>query len=153
MLRRFGVLDGQSQMVIAQAYYLSGNYNGAIHYLRAMMGGSGGTQQQLELLMNCASKVGDEDSVRTAAEHMILQGKPQYWVYLLGSADRTKGLTDHQTLDIYRLRLLTNSMRNADDYSLATQIAIQLGFPAEAQAIQQKGFDAKMLSGARQSGF
>ncbi len=150
ILRRFGALDGQSQMVIAQAYYLTGNYSGAIHYLRALMGNSGGTQQQLELLMNCASKVGDEDSVRTAAERLILQGKSQYWVYYLGSADRTKGLSDHQTLDIYRLRLLTGSMRNADDYSLATQIAIQLGFPAEGQAIQQKGFDNKMLSGARQ---
>jgi len=149
VLRRFGALDAQSQMVIAQAYYLSGNYSGAVKYLHAIMGG-GGTQQQLELLMNCASKVGDEDSVRTAAERLILQGKPQYWVYYLGSADRTKGLSDHQTLDIYRLRILTNSMRNADDYSLATQLAIQMGFPVEAQAIQQKGFDAKVLAGERQ---
>jgi tetratricopeptide (TPR) repeat protein len=149
VLRRFSALDAQSQMVIAQAYYLSGNYSGAIKYLHGIMGG-GGTQQQLELLMNCASKVGDEDSVRTAAERLILQGKPQYWVYFLGSADRTKGLSDHQTLDIYRLRLMTGSMRNADDYSLATQLAIQMGFPAEAQAIQQKGFDTKALSGARQ---
>lgn len=151
VLRRFGVLDGQAQMIVAQAYYLSGNCNGAIRYLRGMMGSSGGTQQQLELLMTCASKVGDEDAVRSAAERMILQGKPQYWVYLLGSAERTKGLTDHQSLDISRIRFLTNSMRNANDYSLATQLAIELGFPAEAQAIQQKGFDAKVLSGDRQT--
>jgi len=149
ILRRFNALDAQSQMVIAQAYYLSGNYSGAIKYLREIMGG-GGSQQQLELLMNCASKVGDEASVRTAAERLILGGKPQYWVYLLGSADRTKGLTDHETLDIYRLRMLTNSMRNGDDYSNATQLAIQLGFPAEGQTIQQKGFSAKVLSGTRQ---
>lgn len=150
VLRRFNAMDSQAEMIIAQAYYLSGNYSGAIKYLRALMGNSGGTQQQLELLMNCASKVGDEDSVRSASERLILQGKPQYWVYLLGSADRTKGLNDHQTLDIYRLRLLTSNMRNADDYSLATQLAIQLGFPVEAAAIQQKGFDVKVLSGARQ---
>lgn len=149
VLKRFGALDGESEMVIAQAYYLMGNYSGAIKYLHAIMGG-GGTQQQLELLMNCASKVGDEDSVRTAAERLILNGNPKYWVYLLGSADRTKGLTDHETLDIFRLRILTNSMRNADDYSTATQLAIQLGFPTEAAAIQQKGFDVKALSGARQ---
>jgi tetratricopeptide (TPR) repeat protein len=149
VLRRFGALDAQSEMVIAQAYYLLGNYSGAIHYLHSIMGG-GGTQQQLELLMNSASKVGDEASVRTAAERLILNGKAQYWVYLLGSADRTKGLSDHQTLDVYRLRLLTGSMRNADDYSLATQLAIQLGFPVEAQNFQQKGFDANALSGARQ---
>lgn len=149
VLRRFNAMDAQSQMVIAQAYYLSGNYSGAIKYLHAIMGG-GGTQQQLELLMNCASKVGDEDSVRTAAERLILGGKPQYWVYLLGSAERTHGLTDHQTLDLYRLRMATNSMRNANDYSTATQLAIQMGFPTEAQTIQQKGFDTKMLSGDRQ---
>jgi tetratricopeptide (TPR) repeat protein len=149
VLKRFGALDAESEMVIAQAYYLMGNYSGAIKYLHAIMGG-GGTPQQLELLMNCASKVGDEDSVRMAAERLILNGNPKYWVYLLGSADRTKGLTDHETLDIYRLRIMTNSMRNADDYSTATQLAIQLGFPTEAAAIQQKGFDVKALSGARQ---
>lgn len=149
VLRRFSALDNQSQMVIAQAYYLSGNYSGAIKYLHAIMGG-GGTPQQLELLMNCASKVGDEDSVRTASERLILNGNPKYWVYLLGSAERTKGLTDHETLDIYRLRTMTNTMRNADDYSTATQLAIQLGFAAEAQTISQKGFDTKVLSGARQ---
>lgn len=149
VLKRFGALDAQSEMVIAQAYYLSGNYNGAIKYLHAIMG-NGGTPQQLELLMNCASKVGDEDSVRIAAERLILNGNPKYWVYLLGSAERTKGLTDHETLDIYRLRMITGSMRNADDYSTATQLAIQLGFPTEAATIQQKGFDTKVLSGARQ---
>ncbi len=149
VLRRFGALDAQSEMVIAQAYYLLGNYRGAVHYLNGIMHG-GGTQQQLELLMNCASKVGDEDTVRSAAERLILRGNPKYWVYLLGSADRTKGLTDHETLDIYRLRILTDSMRNADDYSTATQLAIQLGFPSEGLKIQQAGFDAKKLSGSRQ---
>ena len=36
-----------------------------------------------------------------------------------------------------------------DDYSLLSQIAIELKLPGEAQAVMQKGMDAKMVSGER----
>ena len=54
----------------------------------------------------------------------------------------TKGLNDHQTLDIYRLKLLH---RHPDQrgrlYQLLAQLALQLGFAAEAAAVVQKGID------------
>ena len=40
-------------------------------------------------------------------------------------------------------------MGGQDDYSLLAQLALQLGFPGEAQAVVQKGFDTKVLSGDR----
>jgi tetratricopeptide (TPR) repeat protein len=143
-LRKAGQYDGQAQLIVAQAYYLMGNYKQAIKLLSGM---SGDTAQGL--LMSAAAKSGDTVAEQKAAEHLILSGQPKYWTYMLAGADATRGLKDHQTLDIARLRLLTGNMRNAEDYQLAAELSIQFGLPTEAAAIVQKGEDAKLLADAR----
>ncbi|MGZ5934187.1 MAG: tetratricopeptide repeat protein, partial [Rhizomicrobium sp.] len=88
--------------------------------------------------------------MRTALETLVARtNKPEYWSQLLNTAQGTKGLSDHQTLDIYRLKLLTNSISKADDYNLLAQLALQLGFAAEAQSVIEKGIAAKVLTGDR----
>jgi hypothetical protein len=121
-----------------------GNYQQAIKLLSGL---SGETAQGL--LMSAAHKSGDTVAEQKAAEHLILGGQPKYWTYMLAGADATRGLTDHETLDIARIRLLTGNMRNAEDYQLAAELAIQYGLPTEASAIAQKGVDAKLLTDAR----
>lgn len=143
-LRKAGQYDGNSQLVVAQAYYLMGNYEQAIRLLSGM---SGDTAQSL--LMSAAAKSGDTVAEQKAAERLILSGQSKYWTYMLAGADATRGLTDHETLDIARLRLLTGNMRSAEDYQLAAELAIQFGLPTEASAIAQKGVDAKLLADAR----
>ncbi|HSM96024.1 MAG TPA: tetratricopeptide repeat protein [Rhizomicrobium sp.] len=143
-LRKAGQFDANSQLVVAQAYYLMGNYSQAI---RMLSGLSGDTAQSL--LMSAAAKSGDVEAEQRAAERLILNGQPKYWTYMLAGADATRGLTDHETLDIARLRLLTGNMRGAEDYQLAAELSIQFGLPTEASAITQKGVDAKVLTDAR----
>ena len=143
-LRKAGQYDAQAQLIVAQAYYLMGNYQQAIKLLSGL---SGETAQGL--LMSAAHKSGDAVAEQKAAEHLILGGQPKYWTYMLAGADATRGLTDHETLDIARIRLLTGNMRNAEDYQLAAELAIQYGLPTEASAIAQKGVDAKLLTDAR----
>ena len=143
-LRKAGQYDAQAQLIVAQAYYLMGNYQQAIKLLSGL---SGETAQGL--LMSAAHKSGDTVAEQKAAEHLILGGQPKYWTYMLAGADATRGLTDHETLDIARIRLLTGNMRNAEDYQLAAELAIQYGLPTEASAIAQKGVDAKLLTDAR----
>ena len=75
--------------------------------------------------------------------------KPQYWSQLLDTAAGTKGLSDHGTLDVYRLKLLTGSLTKPEDYSLLAQLALQLGFAAESAAVIQKATDAKVQMGGR----
>ncbi|HEX3810790.1 MAG TPA: hypothetical protein VHW02_13940 [Rhizomicrobium sp.] len=147
-MRKAGSLDFGSQVIVGQAYYLSGDYPGAIRYLQ----GLGNSEQVLSLLLSAAYKGGDDNAMRGALEKLVAQtGKPQYWKDLLTTSEHAKGLTDHQTLDLYRIRFLTGTMRNADDYSLLAQLAIELHFPAEAQVVMQQGFDQNILSGDRQT--
>ena len=146
-LRKYGVLDESHKEIVAQAYYQMGDYRGALNYITHNLNGS---TSALMLKMAAANKVGDTAALAQSARQLVLGGQPKFWTYVLMAADRTSGLSDDQTLGIYRIRLLTGNMRNADDYSTATQISIQLGFPQEGLTIQQRGFAAKVLSGTRQ---
>ena len=130
---------------MAQAYYLMGDYGTAIKLLR----GLGNSDQVLSLLMSAAAKSGDTQTEGQVAERLILQGQTKYWTYLLTSADATRGLSDHENLDIYRIRFATANMRNTDDYELMTELALELHFPTEAVTVAQKGFQVKLLQGDR----
>ncbi len=146
-LSKYGVLDESHKEIVAQAYYQMGDYRGALNYISHNLNGS---TSALMLKMAAANKVGDTAALAQSARQLVLRGQPKFWTYVLMAADRASGLSDDQTLGIFRIRLLTGNMRNADDYSTATQISIQLGFPQEGLAIQQRGFAAKILSGTRQ---
>ena len=143
-LRKAGQYDGQSQLIVAQAYYLMGDYSNAIRMLKDM---SGDTAQSL--LMAAAAKSGNTQAEMQAAEHLILAGQTKYWTYMLTGAESTPGLTDHENLDILRLRLLTGMMRGVDDYQTGAELALEVGDAAGAQNFTQKGIEAKVLIDAR----
>jgi hypothetical protein len=146
-LRKAGVMDASSEVIIAQAYYLMHNYDECVRYVHNL--GRVG-QSTLELLNRCAYEAHDEQSQQAALEQLVVDyNQTKYWSDLLASADRTGGMSTADTLDAYRLRFLTGTMRNASDYETATEIAIQLGFPSEAINYAQKGIDAKQLDAAR----
>lgn len=149
-LRKAGAYDYESQVVVAQAYYLMGRCEQAIPLLKELSSGSHASEQVLSVLYSAAYKCGDNDAMRSALERLVQSyNKPQYWSDLLQTAEGSKGLKDHQLLDIYRLRVLTNSLKTAEDYETSAELAIEFKSSAEAQAIVQKGLDAKVLSGAR----
>ena len=144
-LRKFGAFDARSQQIVAQAYYMKGDYAGCVRYLRGNTG-----ESALSLIRRCAYESGDTATERWALETLVARtGKAEYWGNLLQSAQRTRGLSDHQTLDIYRIKNLTGSMRGAEDYTLLAQLAIQMRSPAEAQAVVEKAMKANVLSGER----
>jgi len=148
-LRKYSELDGESMRIVAQAYYQSGQKAECVRYIKDNFGGGAG-EGLLQMLMRCAYDIGDDESMRGALEKLVSStGKPEYWKQLLKAAERAKGLTDHQTLDIYRLKLLSGTLEGKDDYTLLAQLAIQLGFPGEAQNVIQKGMSANLLTDDR----
>jgi tetratricopeptide (TPR) repeat protein len=141
--------DAQCSQLKAQAYYLLHDYRGCTNYIRSNFG-SGAGEQILQLQQRCAYEAGDNEGQRTALEALVQHtNKPEYWSQLLQASEGTKGLSDHETLDIYRLKLMTGSLKTADDYMLLAQLALQMGFGAESQGVIKKGMDAKLLSGDR----
>jgi hypothetical protein len=76
-------------------------------------------------------------------------GKTEYWNQLLKLADAAKNLTDPQSLQIYRLKYLTGSLSGKDDYINMAQLDMQLGLPAEAGTVLDKGMAGNITNDDR----
>ncbi|HEX4157529.1 MAG TPA: hypothetical protein VHY79_03570 [Rhizomicrobium sp.] len=150
LLKKYGAFTAQDQIIVAQAYYLSGRAAQAVAYLKPLVSGSHPSQDALNLLQSAAYKANDNDARRFALEKLVTNYPSQKsWADLLQLAENAKGLKDRQTLNLYRLRLRTGTMKSADDYTTAAEMALEFGWAAEAADIVQKGLDAKVLSGDR----
>ncbi|HTC84712.1 MAG TPA: hypothetical protein VK683_10175 [Rhizomicrobium sp.] len=146
LLKKNNAFDAQAQLVIAQAYFKANDFAGCVRYLKTIPQ----SDTALELQARCAYEVGDEATQRQAYEALVARsGKPEYWAGLLKLGERSRGLSDHNTLDINRLRLLTGGMQTKDDYVSLAQFALQFKLAAEAQATLEKGVAAKVLSDDR----
>ncbi|MES2472648.1 MAG: hypothetical protein V4601_07385 [Pseudomonadota bacterium] len=146
MLRKYNALGAQEQLIIAQAYYRSGDFAGCSRYVKSL--GNGDTA--LELAARCAYENGDEVTQRQALETLVARGgKTEHWKSLLRLAERSRGLSDHNTLDVNRIRMMTGNISTKDEYLLLAQLALQLGNAAEAQAVTEKGIAAKVLNDER----
>ncbi len=101
-LRKFNALDSQSMLVVAQAHYRLNDPRACMSYIRSnRLGG----EIALALLQRCAYDAGDEVTQRSALEQLVAAtGKPEHWKNLLRLAERSRGLSDHNTLDILRLK-------------------------------------------------
>jgi len=145
-LRKNNVFDAQSQLIVGQAYYKSGDYAGCVRYTKTL----GGSDTALELQARCAYEIGDEATQHSALEALVARsGKPEYWKLLLKSSERTRGLSDHNTLDINRIRYQVGAIVTKDEYTLLAQLALQLGNAAEAQTYIEKGIASKVLNDDR----
>ena len=145
LLRKNNALDANAQLIIAQAYYKAGDFPGCVRYTKTL-----GGDTALELQARCAYEIGDEATQTSALETLVSRsGKPEYWKLLLKITERTKGLNDHNTLDINRIRYMTGNVATKEDYTLLAQLALQLGNAAEAQTYIEKGIDAKVLNDDR----
>ncbi|HKD46099.1 MAG TPA: hypothetical protein VKB67_00270 [Rhizomicrobium sp.] len=149
-LKKNNVLDAASMQVVAQAYYLSGDKQGCLKYIKSNFGANPSSDATLQLQMSCAHDSGDDAAERAALEALVAHtGKTEYWNNLLKMSERGQGMRDHDTLDVYRLKLLTGTISGADEYTTLAQLALQLGFPAEAAAVIEKGQAAKVMTGDR----
>jgi hypothetical protein len=145
-LKKNNVFDAQSQLIVGQAYYKANDYAGCVKYTKTIPQ----SDTALELQARCAYELGDEATQRTAYEQLVARsGKPEYWKGLLKLGERSRGLSDHNTLDINRLRLITGSLETKDDYVSLAQFALQFKLAAEAQAALEKGVAAKVLTDDR----
>jgi TolA-binding protein len=141
--------DAQCSTLTAQSYYMLHDYAGCARYIRNNMGAGAG-ENMLVMLQRCAYENQDNENQRFALEQLVQRtNKPEYWKQLLDTALNTRGITDHGTLDIYRLKLLTGSLVKPEDFNLLAQLALQLGFAAESATVINKATAAKLQLGPR----
>jgi hypothetical protein len=146
ILKKAGALDANGMLVIAQSYYRLHDTSGCINYIKHNIG-SGAGEEALQTLQRCAFDASDDATERDALEQLVARtGKAEYWSNLLKLTQRAKGVNDHETLDIYRLKLLTGAMSSGDEYSTLAKLALQFKFAAESQAVLEKAIATKALT-------
>lgn len=143
--------SAQTLGLYTQALYLSGRYAEAETETRreiaaAERAGQRPTDTQLQLLASCALKRRDMKAYAAALEKIVTYTpKPQYWLDLILRTAGQPGFSNALDLDVYRLRKATGTMEKGSDYMEAAQLALQAGFPNEAKAFVDEGYQRKLL--------
>lgn len=149
-LREGGTSSGIRTMLI-QSQYLSGDFAGAAKELMAEVqalerAGGAPPEDRLKLLLNAASKQGDNNAYVFAMEKLVTYyPKKEYWADLLSRMQRKSGFSDRLSLDAYRLSLATGSMTAPADFMEMAQLALQADLASEGKQVVDKGFASGVL--------
>ena len=144
-----GGTDPAMQTLVVQSYFLM---NDCAAVSRAVGEGNGRrpSEQELQMLANCYNKQKDSTGYVAAIERLVTYyPKKEYWTDLLNRVQKKSGFSDRLSLDVFRLKLATGNVNAAGDYLEMAQLAIQAGFPAEAKAVVDKGYEAKVLGNGK----
>jgi hypothetical protein len=137
--------------LLPQVYYLSGDFSKAALAVKSQLAnlekaGKKPSQNQLQLLASSASKQNDAAGYIDSLERLVTYyPTPDYWLDLIARVSTQQGFSQNLTLDVYRLRKATGTLKQAGDYMEATQLALQAGYPGEAQQFLDEGYQKKLL--------
>jgi hypothetical protein len=140
------------KQVQQQAQFKSGDVTGFLKDTLAEIqsdekAGRAPAKEKLTNLLWAAQKKGDASAEALATEKLLnYYPEPKLWAQILGGLPEKKGFDGSRyALDLYRLRLATGNMREANDYMEMAQLAAQAGFPEEGKQVVDKGFAANVL--------
>ena len=143
-LQKIMPLDDVGYLVLIQSYYNTDDFANAATAAKAEIAAKIAanmkpTEDVLGLLLNAQIKNKDEGGARQTLDQLAtISAKPEVWGQVMDFALGTTGITDHHLLNLYRLSILTGTMKDTDFAAMAT-IDLQNGLPAEAKAILTKG--------------
>jgi hypothetical protein len=144
--------------MLIQSQYLGGDLAGAVRELTAEIqaderSGTPPPEDRIKLLLNAATKLGDNNAVVYAMEKLVTYyPRKEYWVDLMNRMQRKPTFSDRLSLDAYRLSLATGSMTVASDFMEMAQLALQSNLPTESKQIVEKGFASGALGTGPEAG-
>ncbi len=150
-----GFATEETRAVLGQTYYLKGDYKDTLGTENDIVNGEikagqAPKDQQLGLILNSCIKLEDQGCQEKALEKFVTYyPKPEYWTFLLQRVRASTSGNDAVTLQVYRLMVDTDTLKDAGDYNEAAQLALDAGSPGEAQKILEKGFAAGVFSDQR----
>jgi tetratricopeptide (TPR) repeat protein len=146
-------LDERGELVLTQSYYFSENYAGTEQYAQQVVAARKAAGQKpqvgvLQMLLNAQIKQNNMAGAgQTAGELAVVEPSAENWARAIDQAFPSNP-TDHQLLNLYRLKRLTKSM-NANDYLGAANAALKLGLPLEAKELFAEGIGAGVITQAQ----
>jgi len=146
--------DGSLRPYLLQAYYFSNDFAHAYREVSADVqaeekSGRTPSEDQLNMLSNCALKLNDKAGYAAAVEKMVAyHPRKELWSDLLTRLESKPGFSGRLELDVLRLRAHIGVLTSAPDYMNYIELALNAGYPLEAK----KAIDAAYKSGVFGSG-
>lgn len=150
-----GFGDANTSKIVGQSYYLKGDWKNTMHFEEAQVdaavkAGSNPSKESLELVLSSCVKLDDGACITKTLEKLVTYyPKPEYWYQLLYTLIKDTANSDTNTLQVYRLMLETDVLKNAEDFIEMANLAMDAGSPGEAQRALQRGFEKNIFSDQR----
>jgi Flp pilus assembly protein TadD len=147
--------DPDMQVAVAQAYYQSGNNKEAVRVMNDLLNSMEQNnkvpkEQQLLLVQAACARANDNACVAKVFEKLVVNyPKTEYWQNLL-SALRKLDTDDIQKLNVMRLSIHVNVMKDPEEYKEMAQLALEERLAGEAQSVLELGFTKKVFTDQRQ---
>jgi tetratricopeptide (TPR) repeat protein len=139
-----GFADEETRVLVGQAYYLKGDYKGAVKFEESHIDAltKAGQVPKLDLLSitrSACARLDDKACETRQLERLVTYyPKPEYWQGLLISLER-QATGDTNKMQVYRLMNDVGVLTQADAYGEMGSIAMDQGAPAEAQHALENG--------------
>ena len=133
------------------AHYLSGDYAGVVRDMQQKVQAVERAvpvvdESTLRMLAASYAKLGDDAGyVATLEKLLVHHPKKDYWADMLARLPARPGFAERLMLDVYRLKLATDTLAEADQYVEMAQLALQAGLPFEAKHVLEAGYAAGKL--------
>lgn len=147
-----GAADASTYALVGHALFLQGKYANASkllseHVKQQIRSRQTPREATLTTLRAAQDKQGDHAGVADTLEKLVIYyPKPDYWNLLAYSVTKDSKLTDRQTLQLFRLKMATGTLKRCQDYSDMEDIAVAAGMPGEAQKVIEEAISAKVCT-------
>lgn len=139
--------DPELKVLVAQAYFQSGNNKEAVRIMNEVLEGSGKPKENDLLLVQAAcAKVNDNACTKKVFEKLVVYyPKTEYWQNLMVEMRRNPDNNDVQTLNVMRLSSHVGVMKRPDEYKEYAQLTLDEKLSCESQTVLEEGFAKKVF--------
>ena len=143
--------DPAMRALLAQDYYLAGDYAAAAHELEtefAATDAAGRTpsEDRLQMLLACQQRLKDTSGyVRTMERLVTYYPKKEYWSDFVHRVEARPGFADRLQIDLFRFKLAHGFVTQGPQVMEMAQLALQAGFPSLGKKVMDQGFASGLI--------
>jgi len=148
---KHGVTDTETYTTIADSQSKLGNWKDAAATVQQVVDHQSKPDKKLlEFQWNCYVKVNDSADAGKVIEKLVsYYPEPDYWLNALAPLSRMDIKDAHLQLNVYRLMNDVGVLKRPMDYAEMAELALDQGYPGEAQAILEKAFAQRIFTEQR----
>jgi hypothetical protein len=146
-----GLNDTDTYTTIADSQSKLGNWKDAAATIQQVVDHQSKPDKKLlEFQWNCYVKVNDSADAGKVIEKLVsYYPEPDYWLNALAPLSRMDIKDAQLQLNVYRLMNDVGVLKRSSDYAEMAELALDQGYPGEAQAILEKAFAQKVFTEQR----